>query len=32
MKQSTNLEAQNTSCLVTYDDIVGYDHCGWPLH
>lgn len=24
MKQSTN--------LITYDDTVGYDHCGWPLH
>lgn len=32
MKQSTNLEAQNTSCLVTHDDIVGHDFQGWPLY
>ena len=24
MKQSTN--------LITHDEIVGYDHCGWPLY
>ena len=40
MKQSTNSEAQNTSCseiqntkyLVTHDEIVGYDFQGWPLY
>lgn len=33
MKQSTKqIEAQNTSCLVTHDKIVGYDSCGWPLY
>ena len=33
MKQSTKqIEAQNASHLVTYDEIVGYDSCGWPLY
>lgn len=32
MKQSTNLEEQNTSCLVTHDKIVGHDNYGWPLY
>lgn len=32
MKQSTNSEAQNTSYLVTHDEIVGYDPQGWPLY
>ena len=25
-------EIQNTKYFVTHDEIVGYDHCGWPLY
>lgn len=33
MKQSTKqIEAQNTSYLVTHDKIVGYDFQGWPTY
>ena len=33
MKQSTkSSKAQNTSYLVTHDEIVGYDSYGWPLY
>ena len=32
MKQSTDLEVQNTSCLITHDKIVGHDPQGWPLY
>ena len=23
---------QSTKSFVTHDEIVGYDHCGWPLY
>lgn len=23
---------QSTKSLLTHDEIVGYDHCGWPLY